>query len=218
VIQTRRLAGIVLATFAFVRCTSENASERFGEGGDDAGREAGLAEGGRIDEEPEAGPECTRRVVINEVMVGGTTAGEEFIELRNVGTCAASIAGWTLRYRSAADVAGPTLVTFDPGQGIVANGLLLVATATFGDGGAGDYEFTASLAATGGQVALVDDANVIVDAVGYGTASGMYVEKTPAAAPAANGSIARKASGQDTNDNAADFTARATHSAGAPNP
>jgi hypothetical protein len=216
VIRTRRLAGIVLATFAFVRCAGGSETEPTGLGSSDGGGDGQVAEGGRVDD-AEADVECTRRVVINEVMVGGATAGEEFIELFNAGTCAAAIGSWSLRYRSATDVAGPTLVTFDPGTGISARSVLLVASATF-DGGAADYEFTAGLAATGGQIGLLDGEDAVIDAVGYGSATGAYVEKAAAAAPAANGAIARKSGGQDTNDNAADFVARATHSAGAPNP
>lgn len=217
--DARRIAGIVLAAFAFVCCG-------LGERGrfvtvDDGGADASppqLAEGGRHDDDaeaPDAG--CTRRVVINEVMTGGATAGEEFIELFNAGTCAASVGGWALRYRSAGDVAGPTLVTFDPGTGIAANGTLLVATASF-DGGAADYEYSAGLAAPGGQIGLLDEEDRLVDAVGYGTATGAYVEGTAAPAPGMGEVIARKAGGQDTDDNASDFEVRTVHSAGAPNP
>lgn len=201
-ITARRLAGYVLATFAFLHCASESESAPESDAAD-AGREARSIDGGRIDDAAED-TECTRRVVINEVMVGGATAGEELIELLNAGTCAAAVGGWSLRYRSGTDVAGPVLVTFDPGTGISARGFLVAATATF-DGGPVDYEFTAGLAAAGGQIGLLDEANVLVDAVGYGAAQGAYVEKSPAPAPAPNRSIARKLDGRDTNDNAADF-------------
>jgi hypothetical protein len=75
-----------------------------------------------------------------------------------------------------------------------------------------------SMAGDNGQVGLEDDTGTLVDAVGYGTSPGAYVETAPAQSPPAGGSISRRSDGADTDNNAADFARTALHSAGAPNP
>jgi hypothetical protein len=79
------------------------------------------------------------------------------------------------------------------------------------------------MAATAGQVAVLDETGKVIDGVAYGTTivtdagAGTYAEKTPAQAPLANASIARKSDGLDTDDNSADFVRASPHTAGAPN-
>lgn len=159
---------------------------------------------------------CTRKVVINELMSNGPE-NAEFVELYNAGTCAASIGGWKLLYRSSGNSAGPALHTFEAGESIDAKSFLVIGTDKFT--GKKDATMSSGLGNNGGQVGLVDDADKLVDGVGFDDAtSGDYTEKKPAPNPLANASIARKADGADSDDNAADFKTAATHSAGAANP
>ena len=87
-------------------------------------------------------------------------------------------------------------------------GYLLIAGPAFAaDGGSvPDQTYGAGkLAAAGGGVGLRDAAQMLVDSVGYGTATNAFVEASVAAAPPNGQSIARKPNGVDTNQNALDF-------------
>ncbi len=161
------------------------------------------------------GGACDGKVVINEVMTRGGTASEEFVELYNPGGCAVPLGGWKLAYRSSGGAAGPVLHTFVSGAAIPAKAFFVLGTTAFG--GKKDAVMNDGMA-DDGQVALQDDQGKTVDAVGYGTATGAFVEGSAAPSPDASGSIARKSDGVDTNDNAADFAKTKPHSAGAPNP
>jgi hypothetical protein len=165
----------------------------------------------------DAGP-CDGKVVINELMTAGASAYDEFIELYNPGGCAVPLGGWKLGYRSGTGSAAPPILTFAPGSSIPAKSFLVIGRPEFS--GKKDITITSStsMAADKGQVGLEDDKGTLVDAVGYGAATGAYVEGSPAPTPDTSGSISRKTDGVDTNDNAADFAKTKPHSAGAPNP
>lgn len=146
---------------------------------------------------------CTKKVVINELMVDGPGGGE-FIELYNPNTCAAALGGWKIAYRSSGDAPGGATHTFANGTSLAANGFVVVGTTTFS--GKKDATFNGGLGNSGGQIGLLDDTGSLVDAVGYGSAtSGLYTEGAPAALPPTNSSSARKTDGLDTNDNKSDF-------------
>lgn len=156
---------------------------------------------------------CTKKVVINELLVNGTG---EFIELYNPNTCAVPLGSWRIAYRSMGNAAGGASYTFGTGDSIAAKTFLVIGTTDFP--GKKDATFNGGLGNPGGQVGLLDDKMGIVDAVGYGTGtSGLYTEGSPATLPPANGSIARKSDGVDTNDNNSDFKVSTPHTAGAPN-
>jgi hypothetical protein len=73
-----------------------------------------------------------------------------------------------------------------------------------------DRSFATSLASAGGGVGLRDPSGVLADSVAWGTATNAFVEgavaPAPTIAPAPGKSAGRHPNGQDTNDNAADFT------------
>jgi hypothetical protein len=159
---------------------------------------------------------------VNEFMTGSTgAASNEFVELVNAGTAAVNVAGYKVAYRSAAGTSDTTLATIPDGTTIPAGGFYLLAGSGYLGSHAPDQTFSASLAATGGGLAVRDGAGAILDSVGYGEATNAFVEGHPAAAPpatAAPGSSAdRIPDGHDTNDNAADFSVSATPSPGASN-
>lgn len=181
--------------------------------GKDSGSSSGDSGGGGDD----AGP-CDGKVVINELMTAGTTAFDEFIELYNPNSCAVPLGGWKLGYRAASGNAAPPIHTFAAGSSIAAKSFLVIGRPEFA--GKKDVTTTSStsMAADSGQIGLEDEKGKIIDAVGYGTATGAYVEKAAAPSPASGGSISRKTDGVDTDDNSADFAKTTPHSAGAPNP
>jgi hypothetical protein len=159
---------------------------------------------------------------VNEFMTGSTgAASNEFVELVNAGTAAVSVGGYKVAYRSAAGTSDTTLATIPDGTTIPAGGFYLLAGSGYLGSHAPDQTFSASLAATGGGLAVRDAAGAILDSVGYGEATNAFVEGHPAAAPPATatpGSSAdRIPDAHDTNDNAADFSVSATPSPGASN-
>jgi hypothetical protein len=158
---------------------------------------------------------CNGKVVINELMTEGTTAAQEFVELYNPSGCAITLTGYKLAYKSSGNSNGPDLYNFPAGSSIAAQSFMVLGSATFS--GRKDGQLNDGMAKGGGQVGLLDDSGSLVDAVGWGNANGTYTEGSAAAAPASNGSIARKTDGVDTNSNSADFKLLTTHTAGAPN-
>lgn len=147
---------------------------------------------------------CDKKVVINELMSDGASASDEFVELYNPGTCAVALAGWTLKYESASGGAGSAGYVFVAADSIAAKGYFLLASGAVS--GTKDGTWISGMAAAAGQVALLDDKSVMIDAVGYGTITGgSYHEKTSAPAPVSGGSIGRIPNGTDSDSNSADF-------------
>lgn len=226
----RSTLGGVLAAFVYFASACATGNEEPRVGFDEDAGAADAAKGGTavivpkdsggVPDEATGGPACDGKVVVNEVMTAGATAADEFVELYNPGSCAVPMSGWKLSYRSSSG--NPTaLVTFPTGTSIPSKAFLVIGGSGF-TGKKAD-SFTNGLAAGDGQVAILDDKGKVIDGVAYGmitanAATGTYQEKASAPSPAANGSIARKTDGVDTDDNSADFAKAAKHSAGAPNP
>jgi len=159
---------------------------------------------------------------VNELMTGSTgAASNEFVELVNAGTTAVDIGGYKVAYRSAAGTSDTTLATIPDGTTIPAGSFYLLAGSGYLGSHAPDQTFSASLAATGGGLAVRDAAGTILDSVGYGEATNAFVEGHPATAPPATPALGSSADripdGHDTNDNAADFRVSATPSPGTSN-
>ena len=189
----------------------------------DAGHDAGTRDAGRDAGSPvdvptvDAGP-LGCHPLINEVLTGVSGAAtNEWVELYNPCPTAISLTGWRLGYRSAANASAPsgadssTLVAF-AAQSIPSHGYLLIAGA--GYTGTADAHFTSGMADAGGGVGLRDLAGVLVDSMGWGTATNAFVRVHVAAvAPsvaAPGNSLERLPDGTDTQNSAADFHA-ATH-------
>ena len=156
---------------------------------------------------------------VNEFMTGSTgAASNEFVELVNTGAAAADISGFRFAYRSAAGTSDVTLATAPAGTTIPAGGFYLLAGSGYLGSRPPDQTFSASIAATGGGLAVRDASSTILDSVGYGEATNAFVEGHPATAPpatAAPGSSANRIpDGHDTNDNAADFSVSASPTPG----
>jgi hypothetical protein len=159
---------------------------------------------------------------VNEFMTGSTgAASNEFVELFNAGSSAADVGGFKVVYRSSAGTSDTTLATIPAGTSIPAGGLYLLAGSGYLGSHAADQTFSASLASTGGGVAVRDTTSTILDSVGYGDTTNAFVEAHPATAPpttaAPGSSSGRVPDGHDTNDNSADFSVSATPSPGAAN-
>ncbi len=166
-------------------------------------------------------------IVVNEVYGGGGNSGAtyttDFIELRNRGTAAVSLDGWSVQYHSGS-ATGSWQVTQLTGT-IAPGAIYLVAEAT-GTGGTQPLPTTQAtgtiaMSGTSGTVAVVNGTSALtcsdsvacqaasVDLVGYGT--GAINETAPAAGASNTDSVQRK-DAADSDDNAGDFAS------GAPTP
>jgi hypothetical protein len=146
---------------------------------------------------------------INEFSTGVEGAlTNEFVEIFNPGSGSVDLSDYKLVYRSAAGTSDVNLATIPDGTTLAAGGFMLFGGA--GYLGAADQSFSVSLASPGGGVGVRDASGLLLDSVGWGTATNAFVEGTVAPAPttavAPGKSDARHPDGQDTNDNAADFT------------
>lgn len=155
----------------------------------------------------------TAAIRVNEFMTGTTgSAGNEFVEVANVGTADADVGGFRLVYRSATGTSDVALATIPAGTTIVAGGYYLFGGSGYSGAPAADQSFSFGLAATGGGLGLRDASGTLLDSVGYGTGTtNTFVEGSPAAAPPATAapgtSAARLPNGHDTDDNSVDFGA-----------
>jgi hypothetical protein len=168
-------------------------------------------------------------IVVGELYAAGGNSGaayaNDYVELFNRGTNPVAIDGWTLQYASASSTSWQSTALSGT---IPAGGRYLVQLASGGANGAAlpsaDATGTANLAATGGKVAVVDDATALScgasagscsaasgleDLVGYGGAAD-YEGSAAAPAGSATTALARAGGGcTDTDDNAADFATAA---------
>ncbi len=165
---------------------------------------------------------CAARLVISQVYGAGGNAGSSFrndyVELHNVGTGPADLAGLAIQYASAAGNSWqvtplPAVVVpaggyflIQEAQGTTQSAVLptpdLVAAPPIAMGGAaGKIALTSSTTPLTGACPL----GSVLDLVGYGTAA-CFEGTGPTAAPGATLSVQRNGAGcSDTNDNAADF-------------
>ena len=164
-------------------------------------------------------------IVISQVYGGGGNQGatytHDFIELFNRGTTDVPVTGWSVQYASAGGSSWQTT----PLSGTIEAGRYYLVRQAPGAGGttplpAHDAAGTIAMGAAAGKVALVtnttgltcgancDAAAGVRDFVGYGGANDS--ESAPAPGLSNTTAAARLDSGcQDTDDNAADFTAGA---------
>lgn len=157
-----------------------------------------------------ARPLTSTTVLIGEVQTAGTgDADQEFIELYNASIAPLSLNGYAVVYRSAAGTGNNLVYTFLATQTIPAQGHFLLVRSGKSVGTAPDATFTQALGGSGGGLAI-STTGVIVDSVGWGTATNVFVETAVAPAPPAGQSIERLpggvfGNGRDTDNNADDF-------------
>lgn len=133
-----------------------------------------------------------------------------------------NLALWTsnnsrLVHRAAAGTSDSPLFTYSTPTSLASGGFLLYVGSQYPAAAPRDGALSTGLAPAGGGIGLIyqstytgGTSSLIVDSVGYGTATNIYVEGTAAAAPASASSIRRRPDGTDTNTNSADFTTTTT--------
>jgi hypothetical protein len=165
-----------------------------------------------------AGPsEPISHLVISEVMTGGASASDEFIEIYNPAATALPLEGLEIVYVTASGGTITRKASWPAGSAPLAAGAhVLVANSSGAFATVADQTFTGGLAATGGSVAIrIQGATTAVDAAGWGNAASTWLEGTPAPAVSSGHSIERlpggsAGSGQDTEQNSSDFVDRIT--------
>jgi hypothetical protein len=149
-------------------------------------------------------------LVLAEVVTGGVSASDEYVEIANAASVPLDLSGLELIYVTASGSTVTRKVSFASPLPLVPGGHILLANGAGIFGPLADVTYSGGLAADGGSVALRDADGEVVDAVGWGNATNSFVEGSPAPAPAARSSIERRPGGAegnwlDTNDNGADW-------------
>ncbi|MFN2419633.1 MAG: lamin tail domain-containing protein, partial [Candidatus Limnocylindria bacterium] len=154
-------------------------------------------------------------LVVSEVMTGGTSANDELVELYNPTTARLPLEGLELVYVSASGATVSRRAAWGLGAPEMGPGShLLIANELGIYAGIADATYAGGMASTGGSVALrIQGAAGAIDALGWGTAVGTWLEGTAASPPPAGASLERLPGGAagstvDTDDNAADFAMR----------
>lgn len=147
-------------------------------------------------------------LLVSEVVTGGVSASDEFVEIYNASSQTVDLAGLEIVYATST---GSTVTrkhswTSFPLAGH-AHLLLANSAGVFAAGADGLY--SGGFSATGGSLVLRVVGGAAIDSVSWGDATSAFVEGTPGIAPAAQFSLERlpgglQGNGTDSNDNVAD--------------
>src|ERR1035437_3168412 len=149
-------------------------------------------------------------LLLAEVVTGGLSASDEYVEIANAGPVPADLGDCELIYVTASGATTTRKALFGAPLLLAPGQHLLVANAAGIYGPIADATYSGGLAADGGALALRNSEGSVVDAVGWGTAANEYVEGSVAPAPPAKSSLERRPGGPegntvDTNDNGSDW-------------
>jgi hypothetical protein len=149
-------------------------------------------------------------LLLSEVMTGGASASDEFIELYNASSDPVDLIGDEIVYVSASGGTVTRKASWTTASALVPGQHLLVANSAGVYAAGADAIYTGGLAATGGAVALRAADGSVIDAIAWGNATNGFIEGTAAAAPPAGSSLERlpggaAGNGVDTNDDSLDW-------------
>jgi DNA/RNA endonuclease G (NUC1) len=152
-------------------------------------------------------------LVVSQFQTAGATAFDEFVELHNTSSNAVDLNGYRVVYRSAAGASGDVaMVEWTTSTVIPAGGYYLIATSAYDGSTPANITYNTaavSMSGTGGGIAIRNGAintGIIIDSLGYGTATNPFIETAVTSAPAANSSQSRLNNAcQDTDNNSSDF-------------
>jgi len=151
-------------------------------------------------------------LVISQFQAGGGVAEDEFIEIHNTSAAPIDLNGYKVVYRSAtgSNDVGP-MAQWTTSTIVPPGGFYLIATPSYDGPTPANLIYNPSVCAcsmgqNGGGLAIRNSSDAIIDGMGWGTATNIFVEGAATTVPGNNNSKARKQSGcQDTDNNATDF-------------
>lgn len=154
-------------------------------------------------------------LLIAEVVTGGGSASDEWIELTNAGPATLDLAGLEVAYVTSSGSTVTRKASWTAARPLEPGRHLLLANAAGTHASIADATYSGGLAAAGGALVLRTIGGQPIDAVGWGDATNSFVEGAAASAPPAGSSIERRPGGPagngiDTNDNGADWLVLAT--------
>ncbi len=152
--------------------------------------------------------------LVAEVVTGGASASDEYVELTNAATSPVDLGGLELVYATSTGSTVTRKATWTSPRPLEPGQHLLVANAAGAYAALADATYSGGFAATGGALAMRPVGGTPIDAVGWGDATNAFVEGVAASAPPAGSSIERRPGGSagnvtDTNDNATDWLIQA---------
>ncbi|HLB44702.1 MAG TPA: lamin tail domain-containing protein, partial [Candidatus Limnocylindrales bacterium] len=147
-------------------------------------------------------------LLVAEVVAGGSSASDEFVELYNAGSGDLDLGGLELVYVTASGSTVTRKQTWTQ-LALPAHRHLLLANSAGAWAAAADGLYSGGFASTGGSLVLRDVGGAVIDALSWGDATNQYVEGSAAPAPPAGASLERRPGGSagnsvDSNDNSAD--------------
>jgi hypothetical protein len=147
-------------------------------------------------------------LLVGEVVTGGVSGSDEYVEIYNAGTAPAELSGLELVYVSASGKSTTRKRTWSDRR-IAPGSRLLLANVDGAYAARADQTYSGGFSATGGSIVLRFVGGEVVDALSWGDAASAFVEGMPGAAPDAGSSLERRpgaggVNSVDTNDNAAD--------------
>jgi len=149
-------------------------------------------------------------LLVAEVVTGGVSASDEYVELTNAATEPLDLLGLEVVYVTSSGATVTRKASWDSSLLIAPGRHLLLANSRGLYASAADATYSGGLSASGGAIVLRPTGGAPIDAVGWGDAVNGFVEGTASTAPAAGSSIERRPGGIngntfDSNDNATDF-------------
>ena len=149
-------------------------------------------------------------ILLAEVVTGGGSASDEYVEITNASAATVDLAGLELVYVTSTGSTVTRKATWSSVRPLAPGQHLLVANAAGTFAAVGDATYGGGFAATGGVLAIRPIGGTPLDAVGWGDAANAFVEGAAAPAPPAGSSLERRPGGSagnivDTNDNGADW-------------
>jgi endonuclease G, mitochondrial len=153
--------------------------------------------------------------VVSQFQVAGGSANDEFIELHNTSANPVDLNGYRVVYRSAGGVNDVAFADWTTSTIIPSGGYYLIASTGYDGTITPNFTYnpttcSCSMSATGGGIAIRNGAlnsGVLIDSVGYGSATNVFIETAITPAPPANAGQSRLNNGcQDSDNNASDFS------------
>ncbi|MCY7419838.1 MAG: lamin tail domain-containing protein, partial [Chloroflexi bacterium] len=144
-------------------------------------------------------------LVVSEVVTGGSSASDEWVEVHDHSSLPVDLGGLELVYVTATGGTVTRKASWD--QKVLKPGAsLLLANEAGAFAGLADGTWSGGLAAAGGTIVLRVIGGDVVDSLSWGTAASAWVEGRPGLAPPAGSSLERlpdhgDRNGRDTNDN-----------------